>query len=452
MGAVWEALHLVTLKPVALKVLKPHGADATSAQRFLREARAASAVRHPNVVKIHDVVELEGALFMVMDLLDGESLEGYLEREPKIPLRRACRILGAVVSAIRAAHSVGIVHRDLKPANIFLVGPRGQDGAHVQVLDFGIAKVLASEGESKAIGQNKLTATGAVLGTPYYMAPEQAWGEAVDTRADVWSLGVVLYECLAGCRPFEGDSVGQLLKAIAMQSYVPLSDMDPALPSSLTDLVRRMLQTDRNERLGDLTELAAELDRYGLAEPSITRITITASVHPPGPIDALGMTADEHRGTDALHGTFDPVESSKPTTETGNEGDVVGAGHTRRPWSLAVGLLGFAVAAGSIGTYAALPRTQETKGTTLSPPSSSEPRVDSPAPSNRLDSPVPSLLPLVTALPEDTVQKPTTKTTPARPTPTSPAASPSTQPSTPPKASAIAPTPGAGGLHVPAPF
>lgn len=310
MGAVWEAVHLVTLKSVALKVLKREGADATSAARFLREARAASAVKHPNVVKVHDVVHLDGALFMVMDLLDGESLEELLEREPRLSIRRAARILAPVVSAVRAAHAAGIVHRDLKPANIFLCRTESADDVLVQVLDFGIAKLVPQDADAKPM-DGKLTQTGAVLGTPYYMAPEQAFGEAIDPRADIWALGVVVYECLAGQRPFEGDSVGQLLKAIAKEDYVPLSERDPSLPASLVDIVRRMIKTDRNERLADLEPLYVELSRLASDTtptlPPPTRVTISAIpiAGAPVSVDALGET----RPSDA------PVADVRPSVK-----------------------------------------------------------------------------------------------------------------------------------------
>ena len=312
MGAVWEAVHLVTLKSVALKVLKREGADATSAARFLREARAASAVKHPNVVKVHDVVHLDGALFMVMDLLDGESLEELLEREPGLSIRRAARILAPVVSAVRAAHAAGIVHRDLKPANIFLCRTESADDVLVQVLDFGIAKLVPQDADAKPM-DGKLTQTGAVLGTPYYMAPEQAFGEAIDPRADIWALGVVLYECLAGQRPFEGDSVGQLLKAIAKEDYVPLDQRDPSLPSTLVELVRSMIKTDRNERLADLDAVHVELSRIASdttpTSPPPTRITISAIPVEGAPlsVDALGGT----RPSDASVAEVRP--SVKPT-------------------------------------------------------------------------------------------------------------------------------------------
>lgn len=453
MGAVWEALHLVTLKPVALKVLKPHGSDATSAQRFLREARAASAVRHPNVVKIHDVLEMEGSLFMVMDFLEGESLEEHLEREPKMPLGRASRVLGPVVEAVRAAHAVGIVHRDLKPANIFLVGPKGNDEPLVQVLDFGIAKMLSREGESEGgADRNKLTATGAVLGTPYYMAPEQAWGEAVDPRADIWSLGVVVYECLAGCRPFEGDSVGQLLKAIAIQSYIPLDEVDPNLPRTVTDLVRRMIKTDRNERLSDLSELSVELERYAQGERSVPRITITSSGRPE-PVDALAATTDGGSGA-PLTETFEAVESG-PSREAGQrspESSSIPRPPPRSPRSSwALGLLGVTLVAGVAGLYATRPSSPPAMAPQPTPPVLTTPTSSSSDSAATQDA-SPSLehLPTPSSTPTESVHVP--QRSPSKPTktPTPTTSVPAPQSSAAPKPSA-APS-SAGGLHLPPPF
>jgi eukaryotic-like serine/threonine-protein kinase len=287
MGAVWEAVHLITLKPVAMKFLKSGAGDTTIKERFFREARAASAVRHPNVVQIHDVVELDGDPFMIMDLLEGESLEALLERQPKLSVRRTSWILGYVVAAVRAAHAVGIVHRDLKPANIFLSRERDQEV--VRVLDFGIAKILEDVG-AKLDG--KLTSTGAVLGTPYYMPPEQLWGEVVDTRADVWALGVVLYECLAGRRPIEGENMGQLLKAVAM--HEPLGQVDPALPASLTDIVTRMLQSDRTDRLADLEIVATELKKYAeVGESARFPIAVVSTGPAALGVDPLAITNDK---------------------------------------------------------------------------------------------------------------------------------------------------------------
>jgi len=205
MGLVYSATHTITRKSVALKFLKVTGDE--HVRRFLREARIAGTVRHPNIVEVHDILQLPGggAPVMVMDLLRGESLAQRLEREQRVPLHELTAILLPVVSALGSAHALGIIHRDLKPENIFLTrgSAGGKDG--VKVLDFGIAKLTAQEGDAASSG---ITHTGAVMGTPYYMAPEQVFGEkAIDHRADIWALGVILYECVSGRKPIGGSSL-----------------------------------------------------------------------------------------------------------------------------------------------------------------------------------------------------------------------------------------------------
>jgi serine/threonine-protein kinase len=171
-----------------------------------------------------------------------------------------------IVSAIGSAHSVGIVHRDLKPENVFLHAVADGE-VHARVLDFGIAKLSAPEGAAAATAH--LTSTGAVMGTPYYMAPEQVFGEKdLDHRADVWAVGVMSYECLAGNKPFDGDNVGQLFKAIVTGTLVPLENVAPHLPKDVTDAIGRLLKLDRNERSPDLRELYEILKRYSTVDAS----------------------------------------------------------------------------------------------------------------------------------------------------------------------------------------
>jgi eukaryotic-like serine/threonine-protein kinase len=252
MGYVWEASHLVTGKAVALKFLT-QGAKIEARKRFLREARAASRVEHPNVVSVHDVLTLDdGALVMVMDRLIGETLGEHLERHGHLGVPQTADILLRVVSGVGTAHAAGVVHRDLKPDNIFLT----TDPPDVRVLDFGVAK-LAEE------HTGDLTTTGSLLGTPYYMAPEQVFGERdVDARADVWALGIILYECLCGQRPFEGENAGQILKAIIRSQPTPLIELAPGTPDDLCDLVKYMIAPDRAERMTDLREAHAVLRRF----------------------------------------------------------------------------------------------------------------------------------------------------------------------------------------------
>ena len=256
-GSVWAAKHLATRKPVALKFLK-RSADERHQRRLLREARAAGAVRHPNVLAIHDVLELEeGSPVLVMDLLEGESLRQRLVRSARLSLSETAAILLPVASAIGAAHAAGIIHRDLKPENIFLCRTRG-----VQVLDFGIAKLTAREGD--AATTSGLTHTGEILGTPYYMSPEQIFGEQdIDARSDLWALGVILYECLSGQRPFQGANVGQVLKAITTGSTPSLAA--PGLPREIVALVDRLLARERARRPSDVRSVGGVLGIYANA-------------------------------------------------------------------------------------------------------------------------------------------------------------------------------------------
>ncbi|KYF73235.1 serine/threonine-protein kinase [Sorangium cellulosum] len=268
MGVIWAATHLASGERVALKLLRPGATeDASTRRRLLREARAAAAVDHPNVPCIHDVLELDnGTPFLVMDLLEGESLRDRLLREAQIPLPELARILLPVISAVGTAHALGIVHRDLKPDNIFLLTPEAaaplhDEAARVRVLDFGIAKLTAAHGETAWTSGR--TGTGEMLGTPYYMSPEQILGEHdVDHRADIWSLGVILYECLTSVRPNEAESMGKVLKRILTGTMRPIGEIAPALPADVAAMVDRMLSPDRAQRPADLREVGALLGRY----------------------------------------------------------------------------------------------------------------------------------------------------------------------------------------------
>ena len=261
MGVVWAATNTATGRRVAIKMLRDEGAaDPHTRRRFLREGRAASAVSHPNVVEILDVLELEDQTpAMVMEMLDGESLGQRLRREKTIPLPELARILVPAIGAIGTAHAHGIVHRDLKPDNIFLA--QGHEGAMVvKVLDFGITKMTA---EPEGGQSNALTGTGAMLGTPYYMAPEQLFSdETLDYRCDIWALGIILYECLAGVRPTKGDTFADIVKVIATQSITPFAKAAPGQPAEIADLVTRMLSFDKEKRPQSLREVCDVLQHH----------------------------------------------------------------------------------------------------------------------------------------------------------------------------------------------
>jgi serine/threonine-protein kinase len=260
MGEVWAAEQTITRKKVAVKFLA--GAAALSDEtrrRFIREARAACAVQHPNVVEVHDVVEADADTpAMVMELLRGESLEAKLQRDGKLALEEALSIVLRVVSAVGTAHTLGIIHRDIKPDNIFIA--ETPEGTEVKVLDFGIAKIATNDdGEQTA----NLTATGSMLGTPYYMSPEQAFGEKrIDHRADIWSIGIVLYRCLSGQLPTQADNLGQILKVIMTRSIPKLGAVAPELPKPISALVDRMLGYSPSERPADLREVKAAIESF----------------------------------------------------------------------------------------------------------------------------------------------------------------------------------------------
>ena len=299
MGTVWAATHTVTRRRYALKFLKgPSHLNTELRRRFVREARAASAVEHPNVVQIHDVFEADGMPIMVMDLLEGETLGQRLQREQALPLSEVAATLVPVVSAVGSAHALGIVHRDLKPDNIFLA--RSPDGNQaVRVLDFGVAKLMT--GEAHETGA--ITGTGALIGTPCYMSPEQAFGEkSIDHRSDVWAIGVILYEALTGSRPVEGDNIGQVVKRLMSQAITPIASLSPDLPQDVADFVDRLLSRQREERPADLSHVLDLLERYtevraprfgppssqkGLSEePNSAKVVVST----PAPVDAADTT------------------------------------------------------------------------------------------------------------------------------------------------------------------
>lgn len=230
MGSVWLAQHLTLHSQVAIKLIDPEIAQNPEAlARFLREAQAAASLRSPHVVQILDHGVDEGVPFIVMELLDGESLAKRLERVQRLSPQETSRIMTQVARAMGRAHEAGIVHRDLKPDNIFIV--RNDEEEVAKVLDFGVAK-SNTHGMG---GVSSATRTGSVLGTPYYMSPEQAEGaKTVDHRSDIWSLGVIVWECLLGNRPFESDTLGGLLLAICARDMPVPSRTGFAPPVSIS--------------------------------------------------------------------------------------------------------------------------------------------------------------------------------------------------------------------------
>jgi serine/threonine-protein kinase len=262
MGVVYRARHPELGRVAAVKVLAQTRADdADGIARFFDEARAASAIRHPGIVEVFDLGKTEeGDAYYVMELLQGESLAEVLARGPLAPAD-AARIAIDVAGALGAAHAAGIVHRDLKPANVFVTA-----GGGVKVLDFGVAKLMGGAIAARGAAP---TVDGAVMGTPHYMAPEQGMGRPVDARADIYSLGAILYEALCGQRPFEGESLLSVAMKHATEALVAPTErpLGKAIPAALERVVLRAMAKTPGERYQSMTEMKAAL-RAAVGEPS----------------------------------------------------------------------------------------------------------------------------------------------------------------------------------------
>jgi serine/threonine protein kinase len=246
MGVVYKAEDLRLGRTVALKFLAPQlSQDADAVTRFKNEARAASALDHPGICTIHSIEEApDGRLFIAMAFCDGETLKRRLESGP-LPLADALRIARQSADALSQAHARGIVHRDIKPANLILT-PAGD----VKIVDFGVAKLA----DAPAV-----TSTGAWVGTPAYMSPEQAASGVVDARTDLWALGAVLFEMLTGRPPFRGDNAAAIVSSILYDDPPPLDTLRPGIAASVSAIVRRLLAKDRGARYSTAAELSEDL-------------------------------------------------------------------------------------------------------------------------------------------------------------------------------------------------
>ena len=259
MGAVWEGRHATLGTRVAIKFIDQEYAESREARaRFETEARAAAALQSKHAIQIYDHgVTDDGRPYMVMELLRGEPLDDRIDRLGRLPLQETARIVQQVCRALQRAHEAGIIHRDLKPENIFLVRSPDDDDEIAKVLDFGIAKIKAPADEQ---GVSSSTKTGAVLGTPYYMAPEQARGlRSIDHRADLWSLGIIAFKCVSGRLPFEGESVGDLLVKICTAPPPVPSQAVPGLPPAFDVWFARTMDREPANRFSSAAELAEGL-------------------------------------------------------------------------------------------------------------------------------------------------------------------------------------------------
>ena len=335
MGEVYAARDMLLGRRVAIKILQTAGVVTEESRlRFLQEARAASALNHPNIVTIYDIVREQDMDCIVMELVEGETLDVRKARGP-VPLQEALEIIDKIADALATTHQQGIVHRDLKPGNVMLTPSGG-----VKVLDFGLAKLLAELPAGSNTPASPRTQSGFIVGTPAYMSPEQVKGQPVDGRSDIFTLGTIAFELLTGANPFEADSVVATMHNIAYDDLPPVEN----LPAAATGLVARMLAKDREQRFqsaSDLRSAIADL-RAGrtVAEASATPPTLVIPQKPPSPswrraaiaaavvtVLALGigasqlwrMRTDPPRGTSRAAEIFTPPKTAHDHVRRANE-------------------------------------------------------------------------------------------------------------------------------------
>jgi phosphate/phosphite/phosphonate ABC transporter binding protein len=342
MGAVYAAEHTGLGTRVAVKLLNEvFTTDPSAVQRFRREARAAAAIRHPNVVEVTDTGtdDETGVPFIVMELLEGESLSSLLRRERVLSPGTAALVVSQILAGLAAAHEKGVIHRDLKPGNILLA--RTPDGGlTVKLLDFGISKFY----ENAAVD---VTATGAVIGTPRFMAPEQARGESdLDARVDIYAVGVLFYRMVTGKLPFAATTQDEVIRLILEGRMTPPRTLRPEIPTELEAVILRAMATDRAERYSDARAFFAELqqaipDLLAGGTIQVTAHTGITGAPTPYPLSLSGSLGGGTRPTGASTAASLAERSTRPASPHALRGERRWLRHLILPAVLLVGLGGF---------------------------------------------------------------------------------------------------------------
>ena len=264
MGIVFQAYDKQLKEQVAIKVLSPLlSSDPDALERLKREVSSARRVTHPNVIRIHDISELNGLHFISMEFFEGMSLKDYIKKTGMLSLMQALNIALQICDALEAAHRQGVIHRDLKSQNV-IIGSANQ----IKIIDFGLARSQSVEG---------LTATGLIMGTPEYMAPEQVAGKSVDERADIYSLGIILYEMFTGRVPFTGDSaIAVGFKQLKEDPPKP-SDINTQLPPEIESVILQALQKNPLSRFLSVGELKSNLEKAALPQPPLEEQPLSKS-------------------------------------------------------------------------------------------------------------------------------------------------------------------------------